>query len=225
MSEIQVYLESIRDAYPDFVVEKVHAGNRDGQYNDILIINDKLVFRFPRYEAGVASLITEVRLLKLIHGYVSLPIPNPIYSNIDTERACKAFMGYVMIPGEPLWHEKLATIEDDQTLQRLANQLGSFLKELHSMPIESLTENLFVKDRIDEWASMYHEIRLNLYRFMRPDAQAWVSNHFEMFFSNKRLHNYKVCLRHGDFGTGNILYDHESRTISGIIDLGVFHLS
>lgn len=220
MSEVTVYLKSIHDVYPDFVMEKVHQTNRDGQFNDILIINDDFIFRFPKYDEGILSLKTEIRLLKLIHDYISLPIPNPVYSNVDTAKASKSFIGYRIILGEPLWHETLATITDEQTLQRLANQLGNFLKELHSIPIDTITEDLPVKDSVDEWAEMYSEIRLNLYQFMRPDAQVWVTNHFETYFSIARLHAYKACLRHGDFGTGNILYSKEIRAISGVIDFG-----
>jgi aminoglycoside 2''-phosphotransferase len=218
MSEIEIYLEAIHDVYPDFVIEKVHEYNRDGQFNHILIINNEFIFRFPRYVEGIESLITEVRLLKLIRSHISLPIPNPIYSNINPESASKTFMGYGLIPGEPLWHEKLAAITDDVKLQGLANQLGIFLKELHAIPIEKMAENLFVRDGIDEWKKLYAEIRLNLYRFMRLDAQAWVSNYFEAYFNNTRLQTYRASLRHGDFGTGNILYNHETQTISGVID-------
>lgn len=32
------------------------------------------------------------------------------------------------------------------------------------------------------------------------------------------LHRYRICLRHGDFGPGNILYNPEAQTISGVID-------
>jgi aminoglycoside 2''-phosphotransferase len=224
MSEIEIYVESIHEAYPDFVIEKVHSQNQEGQFNDILVINDEFIFRFPRYSEGVAGLIAEIQLLKFIHGYVSLPIPNPVYSKIKAEVASKVFMGYRIIPGEPLWREKLAAITDNQTLQRLANQLASFLKELHNIPINSVTENLPVQDGPDEWAKMYADIQHNLYHFMRSDAQAWASDHFETYLNKPQLHKFKACLRHGDFGPSNILYDHEAQVISGIIDFGAIGL-
>jgi len=123
-----------------------------------------------------------------------------------------------MIPGKPLWREQLAAITDDQTLQRLANQLAGFLRELHSIAIDRLPENLVVQDGPETWVKMFADIRQNLYRFMRLDAQAWVSNHFETYLNQPKLHEYKACLRHGDFGGGNILFDHDAWSISGIID-------
>ncbi len=224
MSEIEAYLESIQAVYPDFVVEKARFHNRDGQFNDIIILNDEFIFRFPRYSEEIARLITKVRLLKRIHGRLSLPVPHPVYSNIQARRAGKVFMGYRLLPGEPLWREKLAAITDDQTLQGLANQLGGFLKELHSIPLDRMTKNLPVQDGLAEWARMYSEIRLGLYRFMRPDARAWVSSHFETYLNDPRLHSYTACLRHGDFGAGNILYNPATRAISGIIDFDALGL-
>ena len=218
MSEIEIYLESIRDACPDFVIEKVNSFNREGQFNDIFVINDGLIFRFPRYSEGAASLITEIQILKYLQGYVSLPIPNPIYSNIEAKMGSRVFMGYRIIHGEPLWREKLAGITDDQTLQRLANQLARFLKELHNLPVEGVFENLPIHDGPDEWAKMYADIQQGLYGFMRPDARTWVSNHFEAYLNKPQLHKYEACLRHGDFGPSNILYNANGQTISGIID-------
>ena len=53
---------------------------------------------------------------------------------------------------------------------------------------------------------------------MRSSTQAWTSNHFEAFLNKPELFNYKPCLRHGDFGPGNILHDPQAQTINGIID-------
>jgi aminoglycoside 2''-phosphotransferase len=220
MSEITIYLKAIRDIYPDFVIEKVHQSNPDGQFNNVLVINNDFIFRFPQYKENISNLAVEIRLLRFIHSYISLPIPNPVYSNIDRDNASKSFMGYKMISGEPLWLETFTTIIDWQTLQRLANQLGNFLKELHNIPIDKLPANVPAKDSFDEWVRMYSEVRQNLYQFMRSDAQAWVTNHFETYFRNSRLHTHERCLRHGDFGTGNILYNNETRAVSGIIDFG-----
>ena len=46
---------------------------------------------------------------------------------VDHQGAGKVFVGYRVIPGAPLWRETLATITDEPTLQRLADQLGAAL--------------------------------------------------------------------------------------------------
>jgi aminoglycoside 2''-phosphotransferase len=218
MNEIEIYLASIRAAYPDFVIEKASIRDRESQFNDILVINDAFIFRFPRYSQDIASLVVEIQLLKRLNGAISLPIPTPIFSNLDPSASGKVFMGYKMIPGEPLTREKLAAIPDGPTLRRLANQLASFLKELHTLPPDTLTAILPLEDGQQQWAVLYAGIQQDLYPFMRPDAQAQVTHHFERYLNDPLLHTFTPCLRHGDFGPSNILYDPQAQTITGILD-------
>ncbi len=213
-------LQAIHAAYPDLSVQNTRLHNKDGQYNDILIVNEEIIFRFPRYPEGIENIRNEVRILERIQGYTTLPIPNPAYTCIDTQTIGKAFMGYEMIPGEPLWRETLHSIEDDEVLQRLATQLAVFLKELHSIPIEVLGTDLPINDSQKEWRKLYTEFREHLFPFMRPDACDEVIKHFETYLNEPGLQAYKPSLRHGDFGTGNILYDWKNQAISGIIDFG-----
>jgi aminoglycoside phosphotransferase (APT) family kinase protein len=37
---------------------------------------------------------------------------------------------------------------------------------------------------------------------------------------NPALQNFPIALRHGDFGTGNVLYDPHSLDLTGVIDFG-----
>ena len=67
---------------------------------------------------------------------------------------------------------------------------------------------------------MYAQIQEKLYSYMRVDARQEISAHFEKFFVNLEQYEFKPKLRHGDFGTGNILFDPESESIAGIIDFG-----
>jgi aminoglycoside 2''-phosphotransferase len=102
----------------------------------------------------------------------------------------------------------------------LAIQLADFLRELHTIPSESIGADLAIYDRPDEWAKMYADIRRHLFPLIRPDARDWVRHHFEAFLNEPSLHTFRPTLRHGDFGPSNILYDPAARTISGIIDFG-----
>jgi aminoglycoside 2''-phosphotransferase len=67
---------------------------------------------------------------------------------------------------------------------------------------------------------MYHRIRAKLFAYMRPDARQRVAKHFEDFLDNPDRYKFEPMLRHGDFGTGNIIYDPERLSVVGIIDFG-----
>lgn len=214
-----VYLQAIHDRYPDFSVDTV-ISNEQGQNNDILIINDEFIFRFPKYLEGIEQLEIESAVLSGIQGDITLSIPHITFQNLVREVG-QAFIGYHMIPGEPLRRETFLEISDEKTLDILARQLGGLLKELHSVPVQTaITYPLTLSDTADEWADIYGRIREKCFPFMRASARTWTSAHFEAFLDDTRNFQYEPVLKHGDFGTTNILFDRERQVISGIIDFG-----
>lgn len=216
----EAYVQLICDTYPDLAIEKVSLNDR-GQYNDILIINDDLIFRFPKYAEAIRQLETESIILQGIQSYVTLPIPNPIYKSEETQAVGKVFMSYHMIHGEPLWRETLLAINDEATVQALAIQLGTFLKTLHSVPVKSAFDvELPVVSSYAEWSDMYARIRQKLFPYMRPEARRSVENHFEQFLNDAHNFAFHLVLIHGDFGSSNILFDANLQRIRGVIDFG-----
>ncbi len=215
-----VYLQTIQEAYPDLNVHSARLHDSDGLFNDILFINDVLIFRFPRYAETMDGLLQEVKLLQSLQGCLSLPIPNPVYVSENSQTIGNVFMGYHIIDGEPLLRDVLNGIQDEHVLQTFAGQLAGFLAELHNIVPESLDINLAAPDTLTETKSLYADIREHLYAFMRSDARTQVSQHFEAFINEPRLHQHKPCIHHGDFGSSNILFDSQTGRISGIIDFG-----
>ena len=211
------YIQAIRDIYPDFKIETVQL-NQHGQFNDILLVNYETIFRFPKTLREADKLVTESSLLWSLQGRTTLPIPNPIYRSKVTEPIGHVFMGYHMLPGEPLWPQTLHAIKDEKLLQHLADQLAAFLRQLHSMPAEVLEVKLPDFRGCDEWRELYERFRTKLFPFMRIDARAWTTRHFENFLSDARNCDYAPALIHSDFGPSNILYDADTKSISGIID-------
>jgi aminoglycoside 2''-phosphotransferase len=67
---------------------------------------------------------------------------------------------------------------------------------------------------------MYTRIRSKLFPYMRPDARALVAEHFESYMDDPQAYAFQPVLRHGDFGTGNLIYDPEARRMAGVIDFG-----
>lgn len=219
MSLLDIYLKAIRDRYPDFVVNSV-LSNEHGQNNDILIINDEFIFRFPRYTDGIKQLEIEVAILSGIQEYVTLSIPHITFQNLVREVG-QAFAGYRLIPGESLQREAFLEISDEKTLDGLARQLGGFLKELHSVPVQTaIRYPLRLSDTAEEWADIYMRIRVNCFPYMKPSARRWASDHFETFLDDPRNFQYEPVLKHGDFGTTNILFDRKHQVINGILDFG-----
>lgn len=216
--KLAAYTGQIRRFYPDFPIESA-ALNRDGQYNDVLVVNETFIFRFAKVAPAIETLRREVELLGRLQPHISLPIPQPAFVHTESGVLGEAFMGYPFIPGLPLWREAFQSITDTDDLSRMAGRLASFLRELHSAPAEQIVPSgQPVADTPEDMADLYARIQAKLYGYMRPDAQAGVTAHFEGYFADAERHPYTPTLRHGDFGTGNLLYDPQTQAITGVID-------
>jgi aminoglycoside phosphotransferase (APT) family kinase protein len=95
-------------------------------------VDDRLIFKFSRNEAGRAGLVREAALLAIIHPAVTLPTPNmtlhegpPLLSRHDKLRG-----GYL----EPPLYAELAEPARD----RLAQDLALFYAQLHALPAAPL---------------------------------------------------------------------------------------
>jgi aminoglycoside 2''-phosphotransferase len=212
------YIQVIQQVYPDLVVTSA-ARIPHGQNNVVLKINETFIFRFPKYSEGIHILTRETALLEHIQACLNLAIPYPTFINLADPEVGRAFVGYPLIPGEPLWRDRFLAIEDPAAQATLARQLGSFLTALHRVPITSTLFSLLPRcDTVEEWTGIYQRIRKKLVPLMRPDAQVRVIEHFETFLSEPGHFAYTPVLKHGDFGTSNILYDGKRHMISGVVD-------
>lgn len=214
------YTQQIQKNYPELRIETA-TFNQDGQYNDVLIVNDTLVFRFAKVRPAIDTLRHEVAVLRCLQDHLLLSIPHPIYYNIKTDVIGEAFAGYRMIPGRPLWRDEFGTITDPRALRRMATQLAGFLYELHHVPTRSIIPvDLPCYETDSEWVDLYDRIKASLFPLMRREARKQVADHFEGFFDDPGRYRFRARLRHGDFGTGNIIYDPRHLSIAGIIDFG-----
>ncbi len=220
MDKWAIYLERVRTAYPELVLETANIRTAGGQFNDILNINGELIFRFPRTPDAAKTLATEVAILRGIQARLPLPVPAPTYVGTDPHTGELLFMGYRRIPGEPLRREMLAGIGDGEVLGRLGVQLATFLRELHAFPVGDIGTPLPLADGVDYWTGMYDAFRQELFGFLRADARHQVKREFEAFLGEPRHFDWRPILRHGDFGNENLLYDPHQQEITGVIDFG-----
>jgi aminoglycoside 2''-phosphotransferase len=223
-----------------------------GQNNDVLVLADRWVFRFPRHASGVERLPRLARVLRLVRGRVSLPTPDPAYVQLDPPEVGKAFVGHPLLPGEPLWPERLHALaeSDPAAVETLAVQLATFLRELHAVPLPDVEKALSVGAPVSSgesehrpivhlahlahWEDLYERIARRLFVHMRPAVRAKVAARFDAFLGDPRNRHVVPVLIHGDFGTGNWLHSggdlggaaHSERSahISGVIDFDGAHL-
>lgn len=211
------YTNQIQRRCPDLPVRTATL-NADGQYNDVLVVNDAYIFRFAKVRPAIETLRREVHILHRLQRRLPLPIPNPTFVSPEGAGLGEAFMGYSLIPGQPLWREAFRALSDESGLSRMAGQLADFLRALHSLPPEQIVPaGQPVADTADDMRDLFSRIRAKLYGYMRADVREEVTAHFERFLAEAEQPLAPV-LRHGDFGTGNLLHDPVTLNITGILD-------
>lgn len=219
MTRSEHYAKQIGRAYPGLPIEQVEL-IESGQYNDALIVNGQLLFRFPKVEPAVAAMKREAALLRAIHARLPLPVPHPLYVN-EEGGVGAAFMGYRLLPGRPLWRADLEKVAEEDVLARMARQLAAFLKALHAVPLAEVPPAAVRRaDDGASWSSLYRRIRRHLFPHMRPEARRRVRDRFTTFLEGAGTTAYEPALRHGDFGGGNVLWDRATGVVTGVIDFG-----
>ncbi|MBA3867921.1 MAG: aminoglycoside phosphotransferase family protein [Anaerolineae bacterium] len=219
MSKESLHIAAIQRVYPNLEIQSAQH-RTGGQNNDILIVNSALIFRFPRYAEAFQALTDETAILKLLQAKLPLPTPNPIYAHLDALDFNQAFVGYPMIAGESVDIYQLESRFDSHTCQHLADQLADFLKALHGISPAQLPIKPALHDDRAYWTDLYQRIHAKLFPLMRAAGREQVINHFEPYLALAQHFDYTPVLRHGDFGTGNILFDATAQQFTGVIDFG-----
>jgi aminoglycoside 2''-phosphotransferase len=215
MDALIQYKRRIGEITPEVVIESIRLSS-EGLFNDIVIVNEDLVFRFPKNEYAFRHLNDEVRILRLLQNQVSLEIPRPAYIGADV-------MVYRMISGEPLRRDLVMKLaEDDQ--QAIGDQLAEFLKELHNVPILRGPEcDIPMADslmRYEGWVRLYSRIRDKVFPLLVQYVREWAVEHFESYLAEPANFEYDVKMVDTDLAPYHILFDQATKRISGVIDFG-----
>ncbi len=215
-----IYLQQIALSEPELTVETVEM-NSEGLVNDVLIVNGRRVFRFPKHDWAVEHLWHEANCLALAQQYVTMPLPH--WSVYDGELLGAPFVSYQWIPGEALTRQILLRLPlADQ--QAVAAQLGNFLHQLHSIPLKDV-ENAGIRPSVTnrdsaKWQKLYDDVRELIFPHLMRFARDWVEQHFAPVLKHPEFMDHNPVFMNGDLGSYHLLYNPETRQLNGIIDFG-----
>ena len=210
------HLPRIRECYPDLDINQLQL-DADGLVNQVLIINNERVFRFPKDDQARAALRRETAVLKIVHRHVSMAVPH--FDRIEED-----FVSYPLIPGRALMYQDLFNFSGLE-LDRIAEQIAIFLQQLHGVPVVEI-EAAGIGASIschssDDWQKLYQAVEQELFPVMPTHIRHWVEYWFSPYHENPSwMKNPRKVLVNGDLGPYHILYDDVHHTINGIIDFG-----
>ena len=176
-----------------------------------VILDNSVVFRFPKTEEKRDYFGGEITLLELVANRTSVRIPRVTHVSQD-----KTIMAYSYLPGNALDADAVALF-DKELLWIVAEQLALFLGDLHEISPEEC-QNLRISERTPQdelgWLREgYHEHLQGLL----PHEECGIIENY--------LHDLESCmsscptrvLLHGDLGLDHIILDRKEKRIS-IID-------
>lgn len=173
-----------------------------GQNNRVLDFGDRII-RVPRHAGAEAALRREAGLLGRLRPDLPVAIPDV--------RIVESGIGVIAVhdrlPGEPF--QSLDGFGEADR-QRLARDLASFLRALHSLPAETIADGR----REDTWQELADRLPADVLPRLSPGARSAVGAAFRRFA--ERAEDLPTAVIHGDFGTGNILA--ERGRVTGVID-------
>jgi aminoglycoside 2''-phosphotransferase len=124
--DIEYWRARLNEVMPDQHIAEIEL-NQDGLVNDVVIVNDELVFRFAKTEHDADALAREMIILDLVRPRLKVSIPKPIHY----ERGC---MVYPYLRGQPLLRETVLAV-DERAQTSIAGTLGMLLYALHTAPL------------------------------------------------------------------------------------------
>ncbi len=123
-------LEIIQHQFPELNAKHIKFLD-NGWNNSVYVINDELIFRFPRRGRAVPLVAHEVYILPKIAPLLELQIPIPLWAGKPHADYPWQFMGYRMLPGTTACQVDLT----DAERSALAAPLARFLATLHAIPV------------------------------------------------------------------------------------------
>lgn len=181
--------------------------------HDVLLLDERLVFRFPKRDDYLPRFRAEVRLLAAAGRSLPLAVPQYAYLPPDLD-----FGGYPLLPGRELRPEHVAAMAADAR-KRIAVQLAQFITALHDLSTEVAVVAGFEHDywwSQSNTAARYELIRPALEPHLNADEIRWLDEQFAWYLS--RHIPQRAVILHGDLAPDHLLFDPSRGQLTGIID-------
>ena len=221
---VDVAREDIEKNFPDVKVERIEYLG-EGMGNTAFLVNGEFIFRFAKNEKADASIEKEIKALPEIQKRIDLPVPNFEYTG--RQRNQFRVIGYKRVGGESLEKSDLVSPEG-KVDEELTSQLATFFKQLHSIDVTTAKSwGLPKRNFRSQYENELQDARDRIYSLVEqtyPAEAELIKDYIEKLFAgyldNRENFEYKPAVLHGDLEAEHIIFDQQSRKITGIIDWG-----
>jgi aminoglycoside phosphotransferase (APT) family kinase protein len=197
----------------------------EGWDNLVYLVNETLIFRFPRREMGLTCMENEILLLPYLASHLSFPLSAPQWIGKPSDLYPHPFAGYAMIPGKPVSDATQMLIADIS----FAKTLASWLAELHAIPIKNehgpLITNEFWQYDINQRIARCKE-NLSSYEgyYLESGFDKATLEEIIALLPSLTFKENKKSYLHGDLYSRHVVMNPETFEPTGLIDWGDIHI-
>lgn len=205
--DTSVLREAISREFPELAIESIQV-NHEGWDNVVAIVNNAIVFRFPRNLDDEVKLDREIRLLSIIREF---PVKIPEYIYRSTGKTTLA--GYPYIPGSRL--DSAGTLSHGL----LAGMVSIIMRLMEIRPASLDVPGIPVY-RPDTWVEKQNKVvkdfEAMFHDYTDPRFFPEIWGLFEKYVNG--LPENSINLVHADMYRGNVIISPEKDRIVGVID-------
>ena len=202
-------IDLINESFPSLRISKITINNR-GWDNLVAIVNDAVVFRFPKSPGAEKSMKSEIKLIRELSGF---PVSLPNYTHIPDSK--RFFAGYPIIPG--------VALNNASTLGKgLMRDIKAILKYLRNLDISvARSAGIPIYDK-DSWLELHQGLLDSFEQSLSgiTEPSFFPELRRELIDAISGISGECFSLAHGDLYRGNVLISQRHDRISGIIDWG-----
>jgi aminoglycoside 2''-phosphotransferase len=209
----------IERSFPELAVHEIGFLGA-GMDSEAYLVNDELVFRFPMREAVSHALAREIALLPKLAPRLPVAVPRFEYVGRQSSSGL-LFVGYPLIPGEPLTLELFESL-DPADQESILDTLAAILRAVHTFPLEeAVAAGLPSFSARARMQAIWTDLRERALPLLgKAYARALAATIEGYFADGRNLDVEPPCLLYADFAPEHILYDRATRAITGLIDWG-----
>lgn len=212
---------AIEAAFPGVTVE-VCQSLGEGWDSAVWLVNDALIFRFPKRPAVARALEREVALLPVLAPTLPVAIPRFTYvaeRGAPTDPALP-FVGYPLLPG--VFLDTLPGLLHEAS--PLLPQMADFLRALHRFPRERAVAAGLPAVGWADWVAHWERFAARLMigeaaRFTPATRDRLVTLHGALLAELRRAAR-PVALLHHDLAREHLLVTPDGTRLTGVIDWG-----
>lgn len=214
--DTQKYIARIKKENPELKWQKANVITKGWDFV-VVILDNKITFRFPRKQKDKLSLKREIQLLQYLNKQTRAAVPD--YKYIARN---KSFAGYPFVRGKELkkWRYNNLTIKQKNIL---AEQIALFLSSLHKTPLSIMkASSIRQSDPHESFKHLVKVVTKHVFPKLTRKEINLIKNYF-LILNQSADDNFRPVIVHGDFGSDHVLWDANKNNI-GVIDFADLHI-